>query len=42
MTIEGDRINNVYGKYVAMTGLDWKLVNEVSTGGMKRIVNGSF
>jgi len=36
-SIEGVRINLIYGKNIAMTGLDWGLVNQVGSGGMKGI-----
>lgn len=36
-SIEGLRINFIYGKNVAMTGLDWGLVNHVGTGEFKGI-----
>ncbi len=32
-SIEGLRINLIYGKNVSMVGLDWGLVNAVGTGG---------
>ena len=36
-SIEGIRINFIYGKNAGMTGFDWGLVNQVGTGGMKGI-----
>ena len=36
-TIEGLRINFIYGKNAAMTGLDWGLVNQVENGGLKGV-----
>jgi hypothetical protein len=36
-SIEGLRINLIYGKNVSMVGLDWGLVNDIGTGGFKGI-----
>lgn len=36
-SIEGIRINLIYGKNVAMTGLDWGFVNDVGSGGFNGV-----
>lgn len=36
-SIEGIRINFIYGKNVSVTGLDWGLVNHVGSGGFKGV-----
>lgn len=36
-SIEGIRINLIYGKNAAVTGLDWGLVNHVGSGGFKGV-----
>ncbi|MCL5028047.1 MAG: hypothetical protein M1480_03400 [Bacteroidetes bacterium] len=36
-SIEGIRINFIYGKNASVTGFDWGLVNQVGSGGMKGI-----
>ncbi len=36
-SIEGIRINLIYGKNIAMTGLDWGFVNDVGSGGFNGI-----
>lgn len=36
-SIEGIRINLIYGKNVSMTGLDWGFVNDVGSGGFNGV-----
>jgi len=41
-SIEGIRINLIYGKNVSVTGIDWGLVNHVGSGGFKGVQLGAI